>query len=54
MLSLDMTNMCKFYALADSPADQTFTISPEWDIDKNDVQQLVHLSEEKNSLFRYR
>jgi len=39
---------------ADSAADQTFSISPAWDIDKNDVQQLVHLSEEKNSLFRYR
>lgn len=38
---------------ADSTADQTFTISPAWDIDKNDVQQLVHLSEEKSSLFRY-
>lgn len=37
---------------ADS-ADQTFSISPVWgDIDKNDVQQLVHLSEEKSSLFR--
>ncbi|TGZ57509.1 Microtubule-associated tumor suppressor 1-like protein [Temnothorax longispinosus] len=36
----------------DSAADQTFTISPVWDIDKNDVQQLVHLSEEKSSLFR--
>ena len=33
--------------------DQTYTISPAWDIDKNDVQQLVHLSEEKSSLFRY-
>ncbi|XP_014475541.1 PREDICTED: uncharacterized protein LOC106744916 isoform X2 [Dinoponera quadriceps] len=32
--------------------DQTFTISPVWDIDKNDVQQLVQLSEEKSSLFR--
>ncbi|XP_012056581.1 PREDICTED: uncharacterized protein LOC105619672 [Atta cephalotes] len=32
--------------------DQTYTISPAWDIDKNDVQQLVHLSEEKSSLFR--
>lgn len=38
---------------ADSTADQTYSISPAWDIDKNDVQQLVHLSEEKNSLFRY-
>lgn len=38
---------------ADSAADQTYSISPAWDIDKNDVQQLVHLSEEKNSLFRY-
>lgn len=36
----------------DSAADQTFAISPGWDIDKNDVQQLVHLSEEKSSLFR--
>ncbi|XP_029662590.1 uncharacterized protein LOC115235144 isoform X2 [Formica exsecta] len=36
----------------DSASDQTFTISPGWDIDKNDVQQLVHLSEEKSSLFR--
>ncbi|XP_071561547.1 uncharacterized protein Toc isoform X2 [Temnothorax nylanderi] len=36
----------------DSAADQTFSISPVWDIDKNDVQQLVHLSEEKSSLFR--
>ncbi|XP_012533866.2 uncharacterized protein LOC105835289 [Monomorium pharaonis] len=36
----------------DSTADKTFTISPAWDIDKNDVQQLVHLSEEKSSLFR--
>lgn len=39
---------------ADSAADQTYSISPAWDIDKNDVQQLVHLSEEKSSLFRYR
>ncbi|KYQ57968.1 Serine/threonine-protein kinase 3 [Trachymyrmex zeteki] len=36
----------------DSAVDQTYTISPAWDIDKNDVQQLVHLSEEKSSLFR--
>ncbi|XP_072765384.1 uncharacterized protein Toc isoform X3 [Anoplolepis gracilipes] len=36
----------------DSAADQTFTISPGWDIDKNEVQQLVHLSEEKSNLFR--
>ncbi|XP_032677759.1 uncharacterized protein LOC116847161 isoform X3 [Odontomachus brunneus] len=32
--------------------DQTYSISPVWDIDKNDVQQLVQLSEEKSSLFR--
>ncbi|XP_025152468.1 uncharacterized protein LOC105187026 isoform X1 [Harpegnathos saltator] len=32
--------------------DQTFSISPVWDIDKNDVQQLVQLSEEKSNLFR--
>ncbi|XP_011634222.1 uncharacterized protein LOC105425237 [Pogonomyrmex barbatus] len=37
---------------ADSTTDQTFSLSPAWDIDKNDVQQLVHLSEEKSSLFR--
>lgn len=43
----------EFCVLADSASDQTFTISPGWDIDKNDVQQLVHLSEEKSSLFRY-
>ncbi|KAL0103001.1 hypothetical protein PUN28_018359 [Cardiocondyla obscurior] len=37
---------------ANSAGDQTFTISPVWDIEKNDVQQLVHFSEEKSSLFR--
>ncbi|XP_077274277.1 toucan isoform X2 [Temnothorax americanus] len=36
----------------DSAADQTFAISPVWDIDENDVRQLVRLSEEKSSLFR--
>ncbi|XP_071865570.1 toucan isoform X2 [Bombus fervidus] len=30
---------------------KTFTISPVWDIDKDDVQQLVHFAEEKSSFF---
>ncbi|XP_017767463.1 PREDICTED: uncharacterized protein LOC108556049 isoform X2 [Eufriesea mexicana] len=30
---------------------KTFTISPVWDIDKNDVQQLVHFAEEKSNFF---
>ncbi|XP_076174562.1 toucan isoform X1 [Ptiloglossa arizonensis] len=30
---------------------KTFTISPVWDIDKDDVQQLVHFAEEKSNFF---
>lgn len=30
-----------------------FAISPVWDIEENDVQQLVYLSEEKSNFFRY-
>lgn len=38
--------------MADS-GHKTFTISPVWDIDKDDVQQLVHFAEEKSNFFRY-
>nr|XP_031845171.1 uncharacterized protein LOC116432429 isoform X2 [Nomia melanderi]XP_031845172.1 uncharacterized protein LOC116432429 isoform X2 [Nomia melanderi]XP_031845173.1 uncharacterized protein LOC116432429 isoform X2 [Nomia melanderi]XP_031845174.1 uncharacterized protein LOC116432429 isoform X2 [Nomia melanderi]XP_031845176.1 uncharacterized protein LOC116432429 isoform X2 [Nomia melanderi]XP_031845177.1 uncharacterized protein LOC116432429 isoform X2 [Nomia melanderi]XP_031845178.1 uncharacterize len=30
---------------------KTFTISPVWDIEKDDVQQLVHFTEEKGNFF---
>ncbi|CAL7934233.1 unnamed protein product [Xylocopa violacea] len=35
----------------EDPAHKTFRISPVWDIDKDDVQQLVHFAEEKSNFF---
>ncbi|XP_017878019.1 uncharacterized protein LOC108623762 [Ceratina calcarata] len=33
------------------PSSKTYTISPVWDADKDDVHQLVHFAEEKSSFF---
>ncbi|KZC09012.1 Microtubule-associated tumor suppressor 1, partial [Dufourea novaeangliae] len=33
------------------PGRKSFTISPAWDIEKDDVQQLVHFTEEKSNFF---
>ncbi|XP_033336919.2 toucan isoform X2 [Megalopta genalis] len=35
----------------EDPRNKTFTISPVWDIEKDDVQQLVHFTEEKSNFF---
>ncbi|XP_078037783.1 toucan isoform X2 [Augochlora pura] len=35
----------------EDPRNKTFAISPVWDIEKDDVQQLVHFTEEKSNFF---
>lgn len=49
MYNDDRTNC--YLSLTDS-GRKTFTISPVWDIEKDDVQQLVHFTEEKGNFFR--